>query len=274
MRRPVADDVIAVLELIRQGFRPSDPELDLVGLRKRAVLAVAQAEFSTKRFSTELSAENSIRDGCVRRLGYADATEFDNHVQEWLRGRPHELSVRVSAKATTQDQRQRLAEILAMSPPQAFADSQRTIELEQRLAELQSTNLPRTPDVLRMIQRVLKVYERPSAITRFIKQTRGATCQLCGELGFVKKNGIRYCEVHHLFHLSKNPPPGCLGPEYLVVLCATCHRRMHYADVGKPVREGGGWRVRVDDTEHGFIVETVAPPRGKLKRGNGISSES
>jgi hypothetical protein len=27
---------------------------------------------------------------------------------------------------------------------------------------------------------------------------------------------------------------------------------MHYADVGEPVRDGAGWRVRVDDTEHRF----------------------
>jgi hypothetical protein len=63
------------------------------------------------------------------------------------------------------------------------------------------------------------------------------------------RNGQRYCEAHHLFHLSKNPPPECLGPEYLVVLCATCHRRMHYADVGEPVRQGQAWQVRVDDEE-------------------------
>jgi predicted HNH restriction endonuclease len=50
------------------------------------------------------------------------------------------------------------------------------------------------------------------------------------------RNGRRYCEVHHLFHLSTYPPPECLEPFYLVVLCATCHRRMHYAAVGEPTR--------------------------------------
>lgn len=39
------------------------------------------------------------------------------------------------------------------------------------------------------------------------------------------------------------------APEFLVVLCATCHRRMHYADVGEPIHEGDKWRVRIDEKE-------------------------
>ena len=136
-------------------------------------------------------------------------------------------------------------------------DSPETLELRRELANLESISRPRTPEVLRSIHRVLRSYERPSAITSYVKRTRGATCQLCGEFGFVKRNGKRYCEVHHLFHLSENPPPNCLAPEYLVVLCATCHRRMHYADVGEPVREGNLWCVRVDDTEYRLAVDGV-----------------
>jgi 5-methylcytosine-specific restriction endonuclease McrA len=128
------------------------------------------------------------------------------------------------------------------------------IPLEQELDELQSR--PQTPETLQKVQRVLKTYERPSRITQYVKRMRKPldTCQLCNELGFIKRNGKRYTEVHHLFHLSKNPPPKCLAPEYLIVLCATCHRRMHFADVGEPVREGNGWRVRVDDEEYRFVT--------------------
>ncbi len=79
-------------------------------------------------------------------------------------------------------------------------DTPEITDLKQELDDLQSR--PQTPEALREVQRVLKTYERPSLITRYVKRTRGATCQLCGELGFVKRNGKRYCEVHHLFHLS------------------------------------------------------------------------
>jgi 5-methylcytosine-specific restriction endonuclease McrA len=138
-------------------------------------------------------------------------------------------------------------------------DSPEILQLKRQLDDLQPGMRPQNPEVLRKIQRVLKLYERTSSITRYVKQTRGSTCQLCGEFGFVKRNGKRYCEVHHLFHLSTNPPASCLAPEFLIVLCATCHRRMHYADVGEPIREDNGWRVRVDDTEHHFGVEVVSP---------------
>jgi hypothetical protein len=134
------------------------------------------------------------------------------------------------------------------------ADTPAVQELRRELLDLQRSGRPKTPETLKRVRRILKSFERPNAITRYVKRTRGSTCQLCEDRGFVTRNGQRYCEAHHLFHLSKNPPPECLGPEYLVVLCATCHRRMHYADVGEPVRQAQAWRVRVDDEEVLFRV--------------------
>ena len=107
----------------------------------------------------------------------------------------------------------------------------------------------RAPHVLRRVRRILEAFERPGAITNQVKKVRGADCQLCGVQGFLKRDGRRYCEVHHLFHLAGDPPAECLEPEYLVVLCATCHRRMHYADVGLPKRIQGGWLIMVDGQE-------------------------
>jgi 5-methylcytosine-specific restriction endonuclease McrA len=134
------------------------------------------------------------------------------------------------------------------------ADTPEVLELRLELRDLQKPSKPKTPETLRRVQRILKCYERPSPITRYVKRTRGSTCQLCEEPGFLMRNGQLYCEAHHLFHLSKNPPPACLGPEYLVILCATCHRRMHYAKVGEPIRKGQAWRVCVDDDEVLFRV--------------------
>jgi hypothetical protein len=135
------------------------------------------------------------------------------------------------------------------------ADSPEVTELKRELRELQSPARPRTPVVIRKIQRVLEYYERPSSIIRFVKRIRGTICQLCSEAGFVMRNRKRYCEIHHLFHLSNDPLPGCLSPEYVVVLCANCHRRMHYAEVSEPVRTINGWRVDIDGLEHQFVTE-------------------
>jgi 5-methylcytosine-specific restriction endonuclease McrA len=146
---------------------------------------------------------------------------------------------------------QLLGQVMPQVPPPDCVDIG---ALKEQLRKLQSRVAPPRPAVLRKIRRVLESYERPSPITQYVKRTRSSTCQLCGVPGFVKKNGHRYCEVHHLFHLSRNPPTECLAPEFLVVLCPTCHRRMHYADVGEPVRDPAGWRVRIDQGEHLFLV--------------------
>lgn len=153
-------------------------------------------------------------------------------------------------------------------------DFPRVTRLMRLLGRLQSVDRPPTPKVMRKIRRVYELYERPSSHTRFVKQSRGSTCQLCRDPGFLKRNGHRYCEVHHLFHLSKNPPPSCLAPEYLVVLCATCHRRMHYADVGEPIRENGGWRIRVDDSEYHFVTNDDTRMAGAKSSGPGPIGEA
>jgi 5-methylcytosine-specific restriction endonuclease McrA len=138
--------------------------------------------------------------------------------------------------------------------------------LRAELSALERPQQPKTPETIKKIQKLLKSYERPSSITRYVKQTRGSTCQLCGFRGFRTRKGKLYCEVHHLFHLSNNPPPMCLGPEHLIVLCATCHRRMHYADVGEPRREETGWRVSVDGHQVLFTISrsaTTGPTEGR-----------
>lgn len=83
-------------------------------------------------------------------------------------------------------------------------------------------------------------YERPSRVTKFLKDRLGATCQICGCEGFLMRNGNRYCEVHHLFHLAKRLP-GSLGPSQLIIVCPMCHRKLHYASTPDPVESDGRW---------------------------------
>lgn len=113
-------------------------------------------------------------------------------------------------------------------------------------ALLSNGKIPKDPGILRKVKRILPLYERPSAVTNHVKAIRGDRCQLCGVRGFVMRNGRRYCEIHHVFHLANDPPVDCLKAEYVVVLCATCHRRMHYAQVSIPQRHDSGWTLDVD----------------------------
>ncbi len=119
-------------------------------------------------------------------------------------------------------------------------------DLLRKSVSAEISKLKKDPTLLRKIQKNIEVFERPNHITNAVKKTRGYKCQLCGTDGFGMKNGRKYCEVHHLFHLSVNPPPECLEATHVVVLCATCHRRMHYANVGIPERHATGWMVNID----------------------------
>jgi 5-methylcytosine-specific restriction endonuclease McrA len=138
------------------------------------------------------------------------------------------------------------------SPPQAHESLTESLE-----RELKSYPDPgkRTSFVMRKIRRILESYERPSAVTNWVKRKRGDSCQICGARGFLKRDGTRYCEVHHLFHLANDPPAECLNPEYLIVVCANCHRRMHYADVGTPNAVPKGWKVRIDSADIVLITK-------------------
>jgi len=64
--------------------------------------------------------------------------------------------------------------------------------------------------------------QRNARIAKELKRHYNGRCQICRRT-FRKKDGENYAEVHHL---KAND-----HPKNLVVLCATCHRMLHYADV-------------------------------------------
>lgn len=59
------------------------------------------------------------------------------------------------------------------------------------------------------------------------KKASYKNCQICG-FTFKKKNGDSYNEIHHVIPLSKNGKDAEINT---LVLCANCHRQMHYASV-------------------------------------------
>lgn len=76
--------------------------------------------------------------------------------------------------------------------------------------------------------------ERDSLVVKLLKRLHGLNCQLCGGEFFKKKGGVgRYCEVHHMLELSRG---GSQATDNCLVLCANCHRKMHY---GAVTVEGG-----------------------------------
>ncbi|MDU6359779.1 HNH endonuclease [Zhenhengia yiwuensis] len=102
---------------------------------------------------------------------------------------------------------------------------------------------------------VIKQIQRPSSIRNAVIKLKGTTCQICGEEGFEKKNGSKYCEVHHMLELSKGAT-GTLQSWNLVVLCPTCHKKLHYAkDVEISILEDSKtgnecWQILLEGNEY------------------------
>lgn len=71
---------------------------------------------------------------------------------------------------------------------------------------------------------------RPGSITDHIKKLLDYTCQICNEQGFIQINGTRYIEAHHINELHKLIP-GSYCSDNIVILCANCHRKIHFAEV-------------------------------------------
>jgi 5-methylcytosine-specific restriction endonuclease McrA len=74
---------------------------------------------------------------------------------------------------------------------------------------------------------IVRTIVRNLKLSSTLKDLYHGRCQICNST-FKKKDGSPYSESHHLTQLSKR---GADVPGNVVVLCATCHRKLHYADV-------------------------------------------
>jgi hypothetical protein len=205
MSRAVADDVIAVLAEIRRRLELNGSASDVQELRKEAIRTIARIEVDARRFANEVSADNSIHDACVRRLGHNDVSEFDRDVDDWLRGRSDALNVAVLAKVTTEDQRQRLVKVLGIW------DSQPTTPAARDL-----TSTP-TERVETTVSRIL----RDTRLSNRVKALHNYECQLCG-CTLPLADGSRYAEGHHVQPLGA-PHSGPDVPGNIICLCPNHH---------------------------------------------------
>ena len=73
-----------------------------------------------------------------------------------------------------------------------------------------------------------KYLDRGCAVTNALKSLLGAKCQICGWLGFLKKNGQEcFIEAHHLVQVAQKEE-GSLCTDNIILVCPNCHREIHY----------------------------------------------
>ena len=70
-------------------------------------------------------------------------------------------------------------------------------------------------------------YVRDGKVRELVLKRAKGVCEECGQPGFLKLGGERYLETHHVISLSEQGPD---RPHNVIALCATDHRRAHYAE--------------------------------------------
>lgn len=69
-------------------------------------------------------------------------------------------------------------------------------------------------------------YVRDTKVRKQVLKRANGVCEECNQPGFIKSDGSTYLETHHVISLREQ---GSDQPHNVIALCATDHRRAHYA---------------------------------------------
>lgn len=139
-----------------------------------------------------------------------------------------------------------------ISEPEALYDVQDEIRLGDLQKRIRAFNDAYRQVEPRKQKRISDYISRPNAITDYLKKYRNFTCQLCNEEGFTQRNGTRYIEAHHMIEVHKLLP-GSLCSDNIIVLCANCHRKIHYAEIAYEVDNTNNVIILINGER--FVVE-------------------
>jgi 5-methylcytosine-specific restriction enzyme A len=95
---------------------------------------------------------------------------------------------------------------------------------------------------------ITKQVNRPSPLRNAIIKRDGTICKICNSEGFIKRNGLRYCEVHHMIELNKLAP-NTLQSWNVIIVCPTCHKQLHHGKV-KTKFLNPGWSITIENRTH------------------------
>ncbi len=70
-------------------------------------------------------------------------------------------------------------------------------------------------------------YTRDKSVRDAVLLRAKGKCEFCGRLGFMKSDGSRYLEAHHIIALAKD---GCDRITNVIALCPNDHREAHFGE--------------------------------------------
>jgi predicted restriction endonuclease len=68
-------------------------------------------------------------------------------------------------------------------------------------------------------------YKRDAKVREAVLKRADGRCEFCGELGFLKLDGTRYLESHHVIALANDGEDRVTN---VIALCPNDHRRAHF----------------------------------------------
>ena len=120
---------------------------------------------------------------------------------------------------------------------------------EQALARLHRFNARNRHRQASVRRHTANVFDRPSKARSDLIQLVGTDCQLCGSEGFEMAGGGRYAEAHHIEHLASRTI-GNLCTDNVLVVCPTCHAKLHHANVEVVSGDGASVNLVINGVEY------------------------
>jgi hypothetical protein len=77
---------------------------------------------------------------------------------------------------------------------------------------------------------VVAFYERDSKVRKEVIQMAKGKCEYCSQEGFLKSDGARYLEAHHIIALSNQGKDMVIN---VIALCPNHHKETHYGKESK-----------------------------------------
>jgi len=146
---------------------------------------------------------------------------------------------------------------LEINEPQGIYNVDTEIELSQLEDHIAKFNEKYRNSTPRKRISISEQIARPNAITDYLKKIQNYTCQICGELGFLQSNGKRYIETHHIIELHKHIK-GSYCSDNVVVVCANCHKKLHYARIEYISTDGDQIFLKINDEQFQFLRNVVS----------------
>jgi hypothetical protein len=91
-----------------------------------------------------------------------------------------------------------------------------------------------TDDPARVLYSGYTYLRDPKVRTAVLVRAKGK-CECCGEEGFLKEDGSRYLETHHVIALAKDGEDRTTN---VIALCANDHRRAHFSSQRASLEQG------------------------------------